>query len=327
MTVRRGMILAAGLGTRLLDLSSERPKPLLPVADVPLVRWALALLRRHGVDEVVVNAHHLGDQLVAELGDEVTWSHEQPDILGTGGGVRRAAPLLGPDPFFVVNGKIVLAVDLDQVAALHARLGAAATLVVRRAAEAARWGAVDVDEAGARVRALRGAGSYMFTGVHLVGPEVVARLPPSGASDIVADAYLPLLAAGAPIAAYVTEGYFWEHSTPERYLVGNLNVVRGLAAAAAPPWPTSGVSPLAQVDPRATLIEPLLVSPEARIEAGATVGPDVVVGRGARVASGVHLVRVVVFSQAQATTSLEGAIVTGRQTLLVRAAPDAPTRP
>ena len=61
MTVRRGMILAAGLGTRLADLSSERPKLLLPVADVALVRWALALLRRHGVGEVVVNTHHLGD--------------------------------------------------------------------------------------------------------------------------------------------------------------------------------------------------------------------------------------------------------------------------
>src|SRR5262249_8960408 len=160
--------LAAGLSTRLGDLSLERPKPLLPVIDVPLVRWALALLRGNGVRDVVVNTHHLGAQIAAELGNEVTYSHELPESLGTGGGGRRARDFLGRERFFLVNGKIVIDVPLDQVLAHHVRSGAAATLVVRRDPDAARWGAVDVDEAAGRVRAIRGAaGQHMFTGVHV----------------------------------------------------------------------------------------------------------------------------------------------------------------
>src|SRR5262249_29618815 len=88
-TMTRGMVLAAGLGTRLGPLSDELPKPLLPVANIPLVRWALALLRRAGIAETVVNLHHRGDAIAAELDGEVRFSREDT-ILGTGGGIRRA---------------------------------------------------------------------------------------------------------------------------------------------------------------------------------------------------------------------------------------------
>src|SRR5262245_42821527 len=113
----RAMILAAGFGTRLGALSDERPKPLLPVAAVPLIRYVVALLRGHGIHEIVINLHHRGDLIEADLGDgaalgvRIAYSREET-ILGTGGGIKRALPLLAPEgdtaePFFVVNGKIL----------------------------------------------------------------------------------------------------------------------------------------------------------------------------------------------------------------------------
>jgi NDP-sugar pyrophosphorylase family protein len=307
----KGMILAAGLSTRLGALGSERPKPLFPVADVPLVRYALALLRGHGVSEVIVNTHHLGAQLERELGAAVAYSREAPHILGTGGGLRQAATFLRGGPFWLVNGKIVIDVDLAAVAAHHARTGALATLVVRADADAARWGAVDVDEAAGRVRSLRGAGQHMFTGIHLVEPELL-DLVPDGPSDIIADAYMPALARGAVLGAFVQDGYFAEHSTPARYLQGNVNVLRGMARLPQGPPIRLGVAPGAHVDPSAVLREPLLIAPGAEVGAGCQIGPDAVIGARARVGAGVQLERVVVWPGAVVAQDARDAIVTDR---------------
>lgn len=318
------MILCAGLGTRLGDLSAQRPKPLLPVCDVPLARWALALLRGHGVRDVIVNTHHLGDLLRRELGDDVSWSDE-PEILGTGGAVRKAAAFFGDEPFFLINGKIVVDIDLDAALAHHRRLGALATLVVRRDPEAKRWGAVDVDESQGTVRGIRGAGNFMFTGIHVIEPALLGRLPPSGFADIVSEAYLPALARAERIGAYVHDGYFWEHSTPERYLMGNVNLLRGIGHARHAPGPTTGAAPSACIAPDATLRPPFLIAPDAAIAGGAIIGPDVVVGRGARIGAKAQLERVVVWPGAAIDAPQKDAIVTPAG--VFTGAPSAPTRP
>jgi len=92
----RALVLAAGLGTRLGALSDERPKPMIPVCDVPLIRYAVALLAGHGVTEIAVNLHHKGALIETELGSgadlgvSITYSHE-PVILGTGGAIVKLA--------------------------------------------------------------------------------------------------------------------------------------------------------------------------------------------------------------------------------------------
>ncbi|MFY0540786.1 nucleotidyltransferase family protein [Nannocystis pusilla] len=150
MNAPRAMILAAGLGTRLGDLSGLRPKPMLPVCGTPLVRWVALWLRSQGVREVVVNLHHLGDQIEAELGDgsklgmAIAYSREDGEILGTGGALRHARHLLDDGsgaPIVVVNGKILLELELDRVLATHRAAKAEATMVLRPDPEAERWGA------------------------------------------------------------------------------------------------------------------------------------------------------------------------------------------
>lgn len=105
------MILAAGRGERLRPLTERMPKPMIPIAGEPLIVHQLRWLRRAGIEEVVVNLHHLGEQLERHVGNgrdlglQVRYSREET-LLGTGGGVRRALPLLGKDPFVVLNGDI-----------------------------------------------------------------------------------------------------------------------------------------------------------------------------------------------------------------------------
>lgn len=99
------MLFAAGFGTRMRHLTASRPKPLLPVAGRPLLDHALALVDTAGIGTVVVNTHYLGDQIAAHLAPrpEIAISHETPEILETGGGLRKALPLLGAPTVFTLN--------------------------------------------------------------------------------------------------------------------------------------------------------------------------------------------------------------------------------
>lgn len=313
----RAMILAAGFGTRLGALSDERPKPLLPVADIPLIRYAVSLLAGHGVRDLVVNLHHRGDLIVEELGDGAVYSREE-HILGTGGGIRRALPLLGDEPFFVVNGKIVIDVDLGDVLAQHRASGAAATLVVRPDPEALRWNAIDAPPHGGRIRAILGEGMHMFTGIHVIEPSLVARLPDDGAERcIIRQGYIPWMAEGVPINAYVQHGTFLEYSTPARYLGGNVSLLRGQATVPHPPGPLVGVDPTAVIEDGATLRSPVRIGPGAVVGRGAVIGPDAVIGRRSRVAPGVRVEHSVVWPDSVVAEDALGAIVTPHQRVQV----------
>ena len=120
------MILAAGFGTRLRPLTEELPKPLVPVLGRPLIEHTLMHLAEVGVDEVVINLHHLPEAIPATLGDgaayglEIHYVREQGQIRGTGGGIRGARSLLdGSGTFIVLNGDILFEPDLAEALALH----------------------------------------------------------------------------------------------------------------------------------------------------------------------------------------------------------------
>jgi NDP-sugar pyrophosphorylase family protein len=320
----RALVLAAGFGTRLGALSDERPKPLLPVCDHALIRYAVALLAGHGIREIAVNLHHHGELIERELGDgaalgvRFTYSREET-ILGTGGGIRRLYEFLtdgGHDSFVVVNGKILIDVDLGAVLARHEAMGAAATMVLRETPDAARWGAIEVGDDGRITKILDagtpGAHVCMFTGVHVLAPRLVARLPREGESDSIRQAYMPALVDGERIEGVLETGYFHEHSTPARYLQGNFNALAGRATVRHLPGPLDGVAPSAEVSPAAELIAPYRIADGARIEAGARVGPDVVIGAHALVRAGARVERCVVWPDSTVEGEVASAIVTPR---------------
>lgn len=313
------MLLCAGLGTRLGALSDERPKPMLPVCDVPIVRFGIAQLVGHGIRDVVINLHHRGDVVERELGDgsrfgaRIQYTHE-PELLGTGGGLKHALALLDPDgrdePFVSMNGKLIFDVDLTALLAAHAAAGPGVlgTMVVRRVPDAVAWGAVDVDD-GLRVRNILGDGRHMFCGVHVTRPSVVARLP-DGEACMIRQGYLPWLRGGEVVRAYEHErGYFAEHSTPARYLESNRALLDG-ADLRFPPAELAGIDPAADVGAGVTVREPVRVAAGAAIGDGATIGPYAVIGSGAQVAAGATVERAVVWPHAKVTGPVRDAIVT-----------------
>lgn len=290
----RAMLLCAGLSTRLGALAAERPKPMLPVCGIPIIRYGIANLVGHGITDVVINTHHRGDLIRRELGDGRAFGAsiqyvDEPALLGTGGGLKNALPLLDPsrrdEPFLSLNGKLIFDLDLTALIAAYQRAAAARSLlgmmVVRRVPDATSWGAVDV-EADGRVTNILGDGDYMFCGVHITRPSVMARLP-DGESDSIRQGYLPWLRAGEVVLAYEhRDGYFAEHSTPERYLDSNWALLGG-AALRNPPGRFAGIDPTARIHSAATIVTPVSIGAQAVIAANVTVGPYAVVGAGARV--------------------------------------------
>jgi MurNAc alpha-1-phosphate uridylyltransferase len=125
----KAMLLAAGRGERMRPLTDARPKPLLTVAGKPLIAWHLERLAAAGVREVVINTSWLGEQIPAALGDGARWglqiaySPEPWPALETGGGIQRALPLLGPEPFLLVNGDIYADIDFSALRLAPGDLG------------------------------------------------------------------------------------------------------------------------------------------------------------------------------------------------------------
>jgi mannose-1-phosphate guanylyltransferase len=297
------------------------PRGRATVCGVPILAYGITNLVAHGITELVINTHHRGEVIEHAFGDgrrfgaRIQYIHE-PVLLGTGGGLKHALPLLDPgqrdEPFLSVNGKLIF--DLDVAALVSAYRAAGEILgmmVVRRVPDAKDWGAVDVriDERGAHIVDILGDGEHMFCGVHVTRPSVMARLP-DGEADSIRQGYLPWLRGGERVAAYEhRDGYFAEHSTLERYLDSNRALLGG-ARLRHPPTRLSGIDPTARIHPSATIAEPVKIGAGAVIGAGVTVGPCAVVGDGATVRA--SIANTVVWAGAVVDADQRDAIVTPR---------------
>ncbi|MDH5587152.1 MAG: nucleotidyltransferase family protein [Nitrospirota bacterium] len=238
----KAMILAAGLGTRLRPLTETIPKPLLPVGGMPLIVWNLLLLRAGGIRDVIINLHYLGAMIEDALGDGSRWdmhlaySHE-PELLGTGGGVKAAEAFFEGKSFLVINGDTLIDIDVGAFQDFHASHGGVATLVVRDDPHAVQWGAVE-SEAQGRILRINGQGwdrwsspsvahTRMFAGVHILHPSLLANAP-SGQPFSIIDSYTHALAEGSLLLGFVHAGYWSDIGTVERYSQAQADVEEGV---------------------------------------------------------------------------------------------------
>jgi NDP-sugar pyrophosphorylase family protein len=324
----RALILAAGMGSRLGALSDERPKPLLPVCDTPLIRYAIELLRGHGITAIAINLHHHGSLIEKELGDgrelgvHITYSHEDA-LLGTGGPLKRLQRFLtheGRQPCLVVNGKILIDVNLHAVVERHVSTGALATMVLKAGAANGVPANVEVSAQGSVTRILNagtaGLHQCVFTGVHVLSPRFIQRLP-DGVSDSVRQGYVPALLQHEHIQGFLIDDYFFEHSTPERYLQGNFNALDGTAHLKHPPGPLRGISPLAHLEPTARIEGPVLIGDDAHIAKDAVIGPYVVIGHDSFVGPGARLSHSVIWPGSWVRGEHHREIITPTSTLSV----------
>ncbi len=253
------LVLAAGLGTRLLPHTRLLPKPLFPIGGRPLLDRIIWDLIRSGCRGIVVNTHYLSGRIEAFIEERrypvpVRTLHE-PDILGTGGAIRNAANagLLGDGPFLAVNGDILTDIDYGALYRFHLSHPHPATLAL---VDNSEFNTVTVDVDGSNgsdgsdgsnrsdgsdrvdgfVSGFAGNGKGLtFTGVQALDPEILAFIPGEGFSSSI-DAYEKSMKAGKKIRAHIESGFQWEDlGTPQRYRMAAARVMADKAFAEADP--------------------------------------------------------------------------------------------
>ena len=226
------MILAAGFGTRLGDLTRDTPKALIDVGGVPVLERVARKLIDAGADHLIINVHHHADRIIEfvhsrdDFGVSVSFSREVDAPLETGGGLLHAKPLFRGDGSFLLHNVDVLCdIDLRALYTAHVHSGALATLAVNRR-DSSRL--LLFDERGLCGRINKGGGGaevhtdcgdpvpFAFAGIHAVSAAILDMITERGAFSII-DMYLRLAAAGRSIARYDMGGARWlEIGSPER---------------------------------------------------------------------------------------------------------------
>ena len=280
------MILAAGLGTRLLPYTLKRPKPLFPILNRPLLHLTISRIKQAGAQEIIVNAHHLRSQIIVSLQDETNITlQDEEKILGTGGGLRRALPHLGSDPLLVVNGDIYHSIDYTDVYNFHCTSGSDVTLVLH---DYPRFNDVMIDDMFRVTGFNKSVGrdgmlgrSLAFTGIHVINPEVLQTIPPDIPYCII-DCYRKLLQKGGIIGSYVAQDHFWtDMGTPNDYLQLHADLLAHKVPVYEELAETAATAPFiglksASVSSDARLLDWVCLGNGARVEAGTTLQRTVV---------------------------------------------------
>ncbi|MFH1217394.1 MAG: sugar phosphate nucleotidyltransferase [Pseudomonadota bacterium] len=213
----KAMVLAAGFGTRLRPYTLLRPKPLFPVLDRPLILRLIDQLRENGFHSILVNCHHLKEQIVDALGAcENIHLQEEPIELGTGGGMRMAMDFFGSGPVLVTNGDIFHTIDLAAVYQGHYNSGADATLVLH---DYPRFNKVALGPDGNITDFDGGDGQrWAFTGIQVLDPALLAIIPPGVFYNII-DCYRYWIEHGKKIRGSIVRNQYWtDMGTPQDYL-------------------------------------------------------------------------------------------------------------
>ncbi|MGA9830574.1 MAG: mannose-1-phosphate guanyltransferase [Trebonia sp.] len=331
----KAVVMAGGEGTRLRPMTANQPKPLLPVANRPIMEHVLRLLKKHGFEETIVTVQFLAALVRNYFGDGedvgmfLQYATEEMP-LGTAGSVKNAEDALKDSPFLVISGDALTDMDLTEMRRFHKENGALVTVGLTRVPDPLEFGIVIADEDGRIQRFLeKPTWGQVFsdtvnTGVYIMEPEVLAEVSAKESVDWSHDVFPKLLARGAPIFGYISDKYWEDVGTLESYMKAQADVLSkkvevDIAGFEVSPgmWIAEG----ADVDPDAVLKGPLVIGDYAKIEAGATIREYSVIGANVVVKEGAFIHRAVVHNNVfvgQGTT-LRGCVV-GKNTDVMRLA-------
>jgi mannose-1-phosphate guanylyltransferase len=233
----QALILAGGQGTRLRPLTSDVPKPVVPLVDRPFIAFMLDWLRGHGVDDVVMSLGNLADGVRAVLGDEqpgLKLSYtEEPRPLGTGGALKFAEDMLD-DRFLMLNGDVLTDIDVSAQIKAHEASGARATLALYPVEDPSAYGLVRLnDDDSVREFVEKPAPDQIDTnnisaGVYVLEKPVLDLLVKGEPASIERDVFPQLVGNG--LYGHVAHGYWKDIGTPERYLEATYDILEGSVA-------------------------------------------------------------------------------------------------
>ncbi len=299
--------MAGGEGTRLRPLTTSQPKPMLPMANQPMVAHVISLLKSHGFDEIIITVAFLANTIRTHFGDgsefgvRIDYATEETP-LGTAGSVRNAREQLD-ERFLVISGDVLTDIDLGELVRFHDDAGAAVTLALKPMENPREFGIVITDPKGRIERFLeKPTWGQVFsdrinTGIYVLDPVVLDYIAPDRPVDFSAEVFPALLEAGHPLYGFTTERYWEDVGTLEAYLRVHEDILDAKVAVAIDAFPLRDgvwVGEGAEIDPSATIEAPVLIGDNCRIGPGARLGAYSVLGANVNVGEGAVLERSVV---------------------------------
>ena len=277
------MILAAGLGTRLRPLTDTKPKALVPVANKPIIARVIEYLKGYGIRQIVVNTHHHYRQVVDYLDHGRPFGMDidvrvEPEILGTGGGIRNTVDFWDDESFIVLNSDILTTVDLNAAWEVHRGSNSLATLILHDYPQFNQI-RMDSNQNITAISRQKTTGAWAFTGIHIIEPGLLSHIPQTGFSDII-ECYQRFIRAGESIRGYISRGHAWfDIGTMEQYIMANQALLDQKLYA---------VGQSCTLDPSAKLEEWAVLGDRVRIEKRALIKrsilwDDVIVKQGVKI--------------------------------------------
>ncbi|MDX6505033.1 MAG: mannose-phosphate guanylyltransferase / phosphomannomutase [Gaiellaceae bacterium] len=316
--------MAGGEGTRLRPLTSNQPKPMVPIVGKPCMEHIVELLRDHGFDEVVVTLAFMPQAIRSYFGDgeaigvKIEYSVEDTP-LGTAGSVKQAEGAL-QETFLVISGDALCDVDLGALLAFHREKSAAVTIGLKSVDNPLEFGIVVTDEDGRVERFLeKPSWSQVFsdtinTGIYVMEPEVLRHIPPGESYDFSSQLFPLLLEMGRPLYGFVLDGYWQDIGNLDQYRQANFDALDEKVRLNVPGirlrgnvWVGEGV----EIEDLTAIEGPAYVGNYSRIGTEAIVGEYSVLGSSVTLRDGARTTRTVVDSSTHIGRSsvLEGAIL------------------
>jgi mannose-1-phosphate guanylyltransferase / phosphomannomutase len=288
----KAVVMAGGEGSRLRPLTLDRPKPMLSVVHRPLLGHILYLLKQHGITEVVMTLQYLPAQIEDFYGDgkslgmNIEYVIEETP-LGTAGSVKYAEAFLADsEPFLVISGDALTDFDLTTLVNYHRDRDALLTIALYHVPDPLEYGVITVDPSG-RIAQFMEKPSWrevisdtVNTGIYVVQPEVLARMPANRPMDWSQDVFPAMLAQREPLYGHVIGGYWCDIGTLAEYRRANADLLSGVLYLGelgdhigGGIWTGGPVS----IAPDAQLFGPIYLGEEVQIKAGVVInGPAVI---------------------------------------------------
>lgn len=348
------MVLAAGVGSRLDPLTTQLPKPLVPVANRPVMQHILALLKKHRFEDVISNLHYQPEKIEqyfgngSHLGLNLEFRTEK-ELSGDAGGVRACRDFLGSDTFVVLMGDLLTDTDLTRIVEEHKRKKALATIAVKQVEDVSQFGVAIFDQNGfikgfqEKPAAEEALSNFASTGIYILEPEVFDYMPKTGSYGFGRQLFPTLVDRGLPVLAVEIKDYWSDVGTITQYKLSNFDALRGDVQLHLPPL--TGVLRCqlernAKLAPGVKLEGHLLLGRNSTIGSGTKIRGHVIIGdncfidsnvvlentviwSGSTVERGARLVNCVVGADCvvgNGETHIELATVTSTQTALTRTA-------
>lgn len=306
----KAVIMAGGLGTRLRPLTFTRPKPVMPVANKPIICHVADLLKKTGFKKTIVTLWYGGEAITRCLkeveGLEITFSIEEKP-LGTAGGVGRIREKL-TDTFLVISGDLVTDIDLASVVKLHVEKGGLATMVLTPVPDTRHYGIAELDSEQRIVKFLEkprpeeAFSKLANAGIYVLEPEVFKYIPEGKMIDFSRDVFPQMLGRGEEIYGFIYEGYWNDVGTLDTYIKANMDALDGkvhLDLSAELRGNGLWIAKDAMIEDEVYMEPPLLIGGGAKVERGARLYSYTVIGSNTVVKRRAKLERAIVLEEAE----------------------------